>query len=66
MENGKVLETLELPVYQSFCELFAEDLYEAVDLTACVNRRISEGGTSVESVRKQIADIRKILELQGE
>ena len=66
MENGKVLETLELPVYQSFCELFAEDLYEAVDLTACVNRRISEGGTSVESVRKQIADIRKKLELQGE
>ena len=63
MENDKVLETLELPVYQSFCDLFAEDLYEAVDLAACVNRRISEGGTSVESVKKQIADVRKKLSL---
>jgi argininosuccinate lyase len=41
MNDGRVLETLPLDVYQSFSPLFDEDLYEAIDLRTCVEKRIS-------------------------
>jgi argininosuccinate lyase len=40
-------------------ELFTSDIYEAVNLDTCVKSRISEGGTSPESVKTQIENIRK-------
>ncbi len=56
-----VLEDLPLEVYRSFSELFDEDIYDAVDLDNCVERRISYGGTSVSSVENQINCIRQKL-----
>ena len=52
--EGYVLETLPLIEYRKYTELFDKDVYEAVDLTACVERRISQGGPSVSSIEKQI------------
>ena len=59
--EGKTLETLPLAEYRTFSELFGEDLYAAIDLGACVEKRTSEGGTSFPSVQTQIEEIRKIL-----
>ncbi len=59
--NGKVLENLTLEEYKGFCDLIDEEIYDAIDLDNCVSRRISEGGTSVESVEKQIAFVREKL-----
>ena len=59
--EGKVLETLTLEEYKAFSELFEEDIYEAVDLAACVQRRTSLGGTSAASVEEQIKYIREFL-----
>lgn len=53
INEGKVLETLTLDEYREFSELFDEDIYDAVDLTNCTMRRISEGGTSPDSFNKQ-------------
>ena len=53
-----VLESLPLEVYQSFSPLFEEDLYHEIDLTTCVEKRISEGGTSISSVEQQISWVR--------
>lgn len=61
INSGKTLETLDLKEYKSFSELFENDLYSAIDIVNCVNKRISEGGTSVVSVEKQIAEIRELL-----
>ena len=58
--DGCVLESLPLEAYKSFCEVFDADLYEDISLEACVERRISEGGTSVASVEKQIAWVRSV------
>ena len=54
IQNGLILETLPLESYKSFCQVIDKDVYEAIDLKNCVARRSSEGGTSVESVKKQI------------
>ena len=61
IEDKCVLEDLSLETYKSYSDLFDNDLYEVIDLEACVNRRISEGGTSVTSVEKQIAYVREML-----
>jgi argininosuccinate lyase len=54
MNDGQVLETLPLDVYQSFSPLFDQDLYDAIDLRTCVEKRISQGGTSLRSVEMQL------------
>ena len=53
-----VLETYPLEDYRKQSLLIGEDVYEAVDLTACVEKRISAGGTSVSSVEEQIAFVK--------
>ena len=62
IKQGTVLESLPLEIYRTYSDLFDETLYDAIDLEACVNRRISEGGTSRESVRAQIVYVKERLE----
>jgi argininosuccinate lyase len=62
IKAGTVLEDLPLEVYRTYSELFDETLYDVIDLEACVNRRVSEGGTSRESVRAQIVYVKERLE----
>ena len=57
--KNTVLEDLPLAVYQEHCDLFDQDVYEAIDLTTCVEKRISEGGTSIGSVEAQIAFVKE-------
>ena len=57
----EVLETLPLSEYKAFSDLFEEDLYNDIDLLTCVEKRISEGGTSVASVEAQIVYVKEHL-----
>ena len=59
IHRGLVLETLPLEDYQAFSPLFDTDLYADINLDTCVEKRLSEGGTSVASVRAQIAFVRE-------
>ena len=61
IQSGKVLEELPLETYKAYSELFDADLYQDIDLVTCVEKRISEGGTSTASVKKQIAYVRQVL-----
>ncbi len=61
IREGLVLETLPLSEYRKYSELFTEDLYKDIDLLTCVEKRISEGGTSVSSVEAQIAYVKENL-----
>ena len=54
ISRNTVLEDLPLETYQTYSDLFDEDLYPAIDLMNCVQKRISKGGTSVGSVEEQI------------
>ena len=54
IQNNTVLEELPLNTYHEYSELFEEDLYDHIDLVTCVEKRISEGGTSTASVAAQI------------
>ena len=62
MADGQVLETLPLESYQAFSPLFEADLYSCIDLRACVEKRISQGGTSLRSVEMQLNWVEEQLE----
>ena len=62
IQKGVVLDELSLEEYKKQSELFEADLYEAISLETCVNKRSSEGGTSVPSVEKQLKIVRVALE----
>ena len=61
IQSGTVLEELPLESYKAYSDLFEEDLYQEIDLLTCVEKRISEGGTSVASVEAQIAYVRNLI-----
>jgi argininosuccinate lyase len=59
--SGKTLETLSLEEYKALSDVFEPDLYEAIDLSVCVEKRISLGGTSPENVQMQVDFARKMI-----
>ena len=63
IQDGCVLEELPLETYKQHSDLFDNDLYEDIDLVTCVEKRISEGGTSTASVKAQIAYVKEVLGL---
>ena len=61
IQKNTVLEELPLETYKEYSDLFDTDLYADIDLVTCVEKRISEGGTSTASVRTQIAYVKEML-----
>ena len=61
-ENGLVLSEVTLDKLKEYSPLFEEDIYQAIDLKVCVDKRESYGGTAKEKVEEQIDYITSILE----
>ena len=62
MDKGLVLETLPIEDYKKHSDLFDSDLYNDISLKTCVEKRISQGGTSPKEVLKQIKLVKGYLE----
>ena len=60
--GGKTLENLPLSEYQTYSELFENDLYEEISLETCVKKRVSEGGPGPDSVKAQLRYVACFLE----
>ena len=61
IDKELTLETLPIEEYKNVCDLFEEDVYEAIDLDVCVQKRTVKGGPSPECVMKEIEALEKIL-----
>ncbi|MBR2860264.1 MAG: argininosuccinate lyase [Clostridia bacterium] len=61
ISENKVLEALTLEEYKEFSDLFDEEIYKEIDLKACVEKRISFGGTGFKSVENQIKYVKEKL-----
>ncbi len=59
IHSGQILETLPIEQYKTYHDCFDADVYDAVDLENCVNRRTSFGGTAVSSVETQIKAVKE-------
>ncbi len=62
IDHDEVLETLPLNVYQSFDEVFDEDIYQAISLLTCIENRKVEGGPAPVTCQKEIERMVKKLE----
>ena len=56
---NKTLEELSISEYKKYSEIFDTDVYDAIDLVTCVNKRNSQGGTGFSEVEKQILNFKK-------
>lgn len=58
INEGKNLEDLSLEEMKQFSDAFGEDVYDHIDILACIKAKKSEGSTSPESVQAQLAAIK--------
>ena len=59
IRQNKTLEELSLEEYRMLYEGYDMGLFDAISLKNCVSRRMSEGGTALPSVEKQIGFVRE-------
>ena len=64
--EGTVLEALPLETYRDFSPLIDTDVYAAIDLRTCVEKRVSYGGPTKASVEAQIVYVRRALDAKGD
>ena len=55
------LNALPFEYYKQANELFEEDIYQAIDLLTCLNKRTSYGAPSPKMVKGQIEELKKML-----
>jgi argininosuccinate lyase len=54
IEQNKTIEKLTLEELKSFSDKFEKDIYEKIDIRACIKAKKSKGSTSFESVERMI------------
>ncbi len=61
IEKSCAIDALSLEELQSFCPAFEEDVYDALSLEACVNRRLTLGAPGKEAMEQTLAAERAYL-----
>ena len=64
IEEDKGIEELSLEELKSFSEKFDADVYDAISLRTCVNRRLTAGAPGEAAMAEEIAASRAFLEAQ--
>lgn len=65
IEKGIALDDMTLEEYKTISPVFEEDIYEAISMTACVERRTTVGAPGRKAMEKVIAVYRdKLLDIQ--
>ncbi len=59
IEEGCSLDDLPLKEYKKISKVFGEDIYEAVSMETCVNRRLTIGAPSKEAMEQVIKEYKK-------
>ena len=62
IEKNKSLDELTLEEYKSVSAVFGQDIYEAISLKTCVEKRMTIGAPGAEAMKKVIAVYKKELE----
>jgi len=62
LESGERLEALSLARLREFCPAFKPDVSKHISVEACVERRLSPGGTSSRRVSEAIQQAKRTLQ----
>ena len=61
IQKGIALDDLSLEEYQKISPVFEEDIYEAISMKTCVEKRMTIGAPGPDMMRKEIETYRKLL-----
>ena len=62
IENNKAIHELKILELKSICDMFDMDVYDAISLETCVEKRLTTGGPSRTSIEAEIAANEKFIE----
>jgi len=62
LENDKSIEDCSLEELKSICDIFEADIYEAVSLKTCVEKRLTKGAPSSVRMEEALASYKAYLE----
>ena len=62
IDKGIAIDDMSLEELKEFSEVFEEDIYDAISMYTCVNKRLTIGAPGKETMEKEIAACREFLE----
>ena len=62
IEEGKAMDDLTLEEYRQESDAFGDDIYEAISMKTCVEKRLTKGGPAPEAVAEHIRACREYLD----
>ena len=61
LEEHKALDDMTLEEFKAVCPAFEEDVYDAISMKTCVERRNTAGAPGPEAMKQEIEECRKLL-----
>ena len=61
IEHGKALDDFTIEEYKAISPVFEEDIYEAISMETCVNKRLTKGAPGREAMLKTIITYKEYL-----
>lgn len=58
INKGIAIEEMSMDEFKSFSDKFEEDIYDKIAIRSCIKAKRSQGSTSFDSVKQQLADIK--------
>lgn len=62
IDKGIAIDDMSLEELKGFSKVFEEDIYDAISMYTCVNKRLTIGAPGKEAMEKEIAACREFLE----
>ncbi len=63
IEQNVTLDTMSIDEYKKIHEIFDNDIYQAISLETCVQKRLTKGSPSILCMKESIEEYRKYLDL---
>lgn len=59
INKGIAIEEMSMEEFKSFSDQFDMDIYDKIAIRSCIKAKRSQGSTSFDSIKQQLADIKK-------
>lgn len=65
IDKGCALDDLSLEEYKEVCDVFKDDIYEAISLKTCVNSRLTLGAPGLDAMKQVLDEYKKYLDISS-
>lgn len=62
IDKGIAIDDMSLDELKAICDVFDEDVYDAISMSTCVNKRLTTGAPGHDAMLKEIAECKKYLD----